>query len=404
MLLAFINSNLQQRCKDQNAMNKLLITLSLPFMLMTTDADAQRTPIKQVDWTLAAKLQNPDGSPSLGFAGAINAVSNNVLIVAGGANFPDKMPWEGGKKYYSKEIQVLQRKGDQFTWDAVVKDTLPEAIAYCGITTTDLGVVYAGGENDKGLSKNAFMLNWDPAQHKIIVKALPALPFAVTNIGLTHIGNVVYAVGGDREKQSSAAAFKLDLNQAIPQWETLPALPTALANAVVVAQAAEVYVIGGRTKTASGISDLHGTVYAYDPKKQSWRSCAALSDGQRKTNFSAGAGVAIGKNMILITGGDNGEVFHRIETYISQISKTESPEEKAKLTAEKNALSINHKGFYKAMLLYHIPSDTWRKLGDLPFPAQVTTTAAKWGNDIILSNGEVKPGVRTPNVMLGTIK
>jgi N-acetylneuraminate epimerase len=385
-------------------MNKFLVTLSIPFILMTTEVAAQGRLIKQVDWTLAAKLQNPDGSPSLGFAGAINGVNNNVLIVAGGANFPDKMPWEGGKKYYSKEIHVLHKRGNQFTWDAAVTDTLPEAIAYCGNTATALVVVYAGGENDKGLSKNAFMLNWDADQHKIVVKALPDLPFAVTNIALSHMGNVVYAIGGDQAKQSSNAAFKLDLNQACLQWETLPPLPVALANAVVVAQAGEIYVIGGRTKMASGISDLHETVFAYHPEKQTWRSCAAISDGKQITNFSAGAGVAIGKNLILLTGGDNGEVFHKIETYISNIAQTETPEEKARLTAAKNALSINHKGFYKAMLLYNTKNNTWNKIGDLPFPAQVTTAATKWGDDIVLSNGEVKPGVRTPNVMVGKIK
>ena len=385
-------------------MNKFFTSLSIPFILMTTATSAQTDLVKRIDWTIAATLQNPDGSPSKGFAGAINAVNNQVLLVAGGANFPDKMPWEGGEKYYSKEIHILQKRGGQFVWNNAVEETLPEAIAYCGNTATDFGVVYAGGENEKGLSKNAFVLNWDPTKHKVVVKTLPDLPIAVTNIGLAHLGNVVYAIGGDQEKQSSNAVFSLDLNLKNPQWETLPPLPIALANAVVVAQADEIYVIGGRTKTASGISELHSTAFAYQPTKQLWRSLSAISDGQHITNFSAGAGVAIGDHSILITGGDNGEIFHQIETYIAQIAETENPEEKARLTAAKNDLSINHKGFYKAMLLYNTCNNKWIKLGELPFPAQVTTTATKWGNDIILSNGEVKPGLRTPHVMLGKIK
>jgi N-acetylneuraminate epimerase len=372
-------------------------------MFMTTQASAQEGLIKQVDWTVAARLQNPDGSLSKGFAGAINAVTNKVLIIAGGANFPEKMPWEGGKKYYSKEIHILQRSGSNFSWVAHVKDTLPEAIAYCGNTATPYGVIYAGGENEKGLSKKAFMLNWNAVQHKTEVKALPDLPIAVTNIGLSHIGNVVYAIGGDQQKQSSSAVFCLDLKQPNAQWETLPSLPIALGNAVVVAQAAELFVIGGRTKTPSGISELHGTTFAYNPSKNVWRSCAAISDGKENTNFSAGAGVPLGKNLILITGGDNGNIFHRIETYIAQIAQTEDPSEKARLTSEKNALNINHKGFYRGMLLYNTLSNKWTKIDNLPFPAHVTTTATRWDNDIVLSNGEVQPGVRTPNVMLGKI-
>jgi N-acetylneuraminate epimerase len=55
-------------------------------------------------------------------------------------------------------------------------------------------------------------------------------------------------------------------------------------------------------------------------------------------------------------------------------------------------------------LLYSTLTNTWTKIGELPFLAQVTTKATLWDGKIVLSNGEVKPGIRTPNVMLGTIK
>lgn len=385
-------------------MNKVLISLSIPCMLLTTQAPAQEQPVKNVVWTVAAKLQNADGRTSLGFAGAINALNHEVLFVAGGANFPEKMPWEGGKKYYSKEIHLLQRAGDHFTWNKEVTDTLPEPIAYCGNTSTDLGLVYAGGENEKGLSAKVFLLNWNKVQKKVLVKSLPDLPLAVTNIALTHLGNMVYALGGDLQKQSSAAVFSLDLNHPDAQWKTLAPLPIAVGNVLAVAQGGKIYVIGGRTKTPSGISELQHTTFVFHPEKQTWESGAAISDGKNTTNFSAGAGLGVGENFILLIGGDNGKVFHQIETYIAQIAQTENLQEKAKLTLKKNALSIKHQGFYKGMLLYNTKTNQWTKLGELPFPAQVTTTATCWNGDIILSNGEVTPGVRTPNVMLGKIR
>ncbi|WP_449439183.1 hypothetical protein [Pedobacter steynii] len=64
-------------------MNKYIFSLSIPFMLMLTNVSAQETTIKQVQWCTAAKLQNADGSTSLGFAGAVNAVFNDALMVAG---------------------------------------------------------------------------------------------------------------------------------------------------------------------------------------------------------------------------------------------------------------------------------------------------------------------------------
>ncbi|ATP56426.1 galactose oxidase [Pedobacter ginsengisoli] len=386
-------------------MNKYIFSLSIPFMLMLTDVSAQETTIKQVQWCTAAKLQNADGSTSLGFAGAVNAVFNDALMVAGGANFPDKMPWEGGKKYYSDRIQILIKQNGNFAWGTKpLAAKLPEPVAYCGNTATDLGVVYAGGEGPNGLSNKAFIINWDTSDLDINIKRLADLPFAVTNAGLTHVGNVVYLVGGDKEKNSSDSFYMLDLNANEASWEKLPDLPMQLANALVVAQANKIFVIGGRTKTASGISDLHHTTFAYDLKAGTWQQLADISDGKQITNFSAGAGVAVANDLILVAGGDNGEVFHKIENYISQIAKSQSQQEKDKLTIEKNKLSINHKGFYKAQLVYNVTTNKWAKIGQLPFLAHVTTTAAKWGNDIVLSNGEIKPGVRTPSVMIGKIE
>ena len=182
----------------------------------------------------------------------------------------------------------------------------------------------------------------------------------------------------------------------------------ALANTVVIAQKGKngtnIFVLGGRTKTPSGISDLHNTTFVFNLKKQSWESAATISDGKNSTNFSAGAGVAVGSHSILIVGGDNGIIFNKIETYLSQIAQAESPVQKENLIAEKNKLVINHPGFYNGILLYNTLTDQWSKVGELPFLPQVTTPALIWDKKIILSNGEIKPGVRTPAIMLGTIK
>ena len=283
-----------------------------------------------------------------------------------------------------------------------------EPIAYCGSTSTNLGVVYVGGENENGLSNKAYLLKWNAAKKEVETKSLADFPIAVANISLIHIGNIVYAVGGDEATKSSDLFVSLDLNEENPQWKTLPNLPLALANAVVIAQKGKngtnIYVVGGRTKTAKGISDLHNTTFVFDVKKQTWNTAATISDGKNTTNFSAGAGVAVGSNSILIVGGDDGVIFHQIETYLSQIAKAKSDEEKAELIAKKNKLVTNHPGFYNGILLYNTLTDEWSKIGELPFLPHVTTPAVLWDKKIILSNGEIKPGIRTPNVMLGTIK
>ncbi len=374
-------------------------------MVYISAADAQQKNVCAFQWKIAGVLPAGDGQvKSMGFAGAINGINNNVLIVAGGANFPNGMPWEGGKKFYSNQIYILQKEGSKFIWNSNVKDALPEPVAYCGVASTDEGVIYIGGENGNGISNKCYLLQWNTVKNRVDIKPLPNLPLALTNVSATNMGNVVYAAGGDEVHNSSNSFFSLDLNDVNPQWIKLPGLPIALANATAIAQKdaarEKIYIIGGRSKTASGISGLHNTTYAFDLIKNEWKKCADISDGKNTTNLSAAAGVALNENEILIIGGDNGKVFHQIEVYISQIAKAKTDEERNKLTRAKNDLIINHKGFDRSLLLYNTISNKWKKVGEYPYPAQVTTTGVKWGNDIVISNGEIKPGVRTPNIII----
>jgi cyclically-permuted mutarotase family protein len=388
-------------------MIRLIAFLISIFTLMFLDSSAQM-PVLTISWKkIAIVPSSNENQRSLGLAGAINGVNSDVLIVAGGSNFPKGLPWEGGKKVYYDNIFVLTKKGNEYCWNKNVKSVLPQPIAYCGITSTPSGIVYAGGENENGISDKCFLIKWNPIESSVEVKPLPDLPLPLTNVAATDIDNVVYAVGGDELKNSSNNFFSLNLKDKILQWKKLPCLPIALANATAIAQNSKsgekIFVIGGRSKTSSGISDLHNTVFAFDIQKNEWKKCADISDGVHTTNLSAAGGVALDNDEILITGFDNGKTFHKIETLISKISKAKTPEEKRKLTEEKNNLSIHHNGFEKSLLLYNTNDDAWTKIGELPFPAHVTTTDVKWGNKIVISNGEIKPGVRTPEVWVGKL-
>lgn len=378
------------------------------MMLATRLVFSQENEQPRVKWIASARLQDVNGAASPGFAGMISGVDQGLLLLGGGANFPEKMPWDGGKKQYSDAIRVLQRSESGLVWKGDFSGQLPEPVAYCGSVSTPLGIVYAGGENENGPSSRAYLLKLDLSTKAVKVSPLPELPLALTNIGLTHIGNVVYAVGGDGKAGSSASFFSLDLDNPKAGWTKLPPLPLALANAVVVAQTTGtgigIYVIGGRTKNPSGISTLSSSTFVYDVKKCLWKKAAAVSDGKNTLHFSAGTGLACAGHFILIMGGDTGEIFHQIERYIAQIARTKNKTEKNKLIQAKNNLSIYHEGFYRGLLLYNTLSNDWTKIAELPFPAQVTTTSVFWEGNIVLPSGEIKPGIRTPEIRLGRIE
>ena len=81
-----------------------------------------------------------------GVAGPFVGVHKDALIVAGGANFPDALPWQGGKKIWWDDIFVLEKKeNDSYQWNKENRFTLPRPLAYGVSISTEEGVVCIGG-------------------------------------------------------------------------------------------------------------------------------------------------------------------------------------------------------------------------------------------------------------------
>lgn len=386
------------------------LTLFIAVIVISSQSFAQHKKTNTVTWLTPITLPVLQGMErQLGVAGAFAGVHNGVLLIAGGANFPDGMPWQGGKKLHRDDIYVLQKeKNDTFKWINAIAAHLEQQIAYGSSTTIPDGVVCIGGETERsGISKEAFIMQWDTVQKHVLFTSLPPLPIPLVNAFAASIGKIIYAGGGETVEKVSDAFFMLDLASEHPQWQVLTPLPIAMSHSVAVVQSNGshlcIYVMGGRTATASGISELHNTAFCFDPAINKWKSLHPISDGRESTTLSAGTGVAIGATDILLMGGDKGNLFHKIETFNANIAKAKTDKERQTLQKEKLELLHHHPGFSRDIYLYHTVDDTWRKIGELPSYVQVTTTAVKWGNDILIPSGEIKPGVRAPTIMVGKI-
>ncbi|OJV14911.1 MAG: sodium transporter [Dyadobacter sp. 50-39] len=392
----------------------ILICLHL---MWPVDALAGDTLANRIDWSVAARIPaagsgaagpGAAGDVSLGVAGAFAGWHNGALLIAGGANFPAGMPWAGGRKAYHDRIYVLKKSGSSYQWVDAVNPLLKHKMAYGASVSVAGGIVCVGGESEAGTSKEAFLMQWNEARKQVDFKALPDLPVPLANAAATSIGDVVYIAGGEHAGRPSDGFFALDLSTPTPQWQTLPALPVAMSHSVAVAQSngktSCVYVLGGRSATAGRISDLHGTNFCYDPGQRKWEQRAGISDGATATNLSAGTGIPNGASYIVLLGGDNGQAFTKIETWNARIAAAATEGEKQRLQTEKVRFLESHPGFSKNIYLYNTITDSWAKIGELPEAAQVTTTAVKAGDDLFIPSGEVKPGVRTPVVMRGSVR
>src|SRR6185312_2512522 len=352
-------------------------------------------------WSVVARLPVPAGrSMQPGVAGAFAGISGNALIVAGGSNFPDKKPWEGGKKEYVDEVYILERRAIaaaaipkagaavSYKWYTATSFRLPQKLAYGASVTVPEGVLCIGGENAGGFSKKVFLLHWDAASKQLRYKDLPDVPVPLANAGAALIGNTVYLAGGENATRALASFFCLDLSHPT-HWQTLPDLPIALSHTAAVGVTAaansgtsqtahpSLYLIGGRSKTASGISMLHNTAFRYDPSMRAWRQMHSIGDGAYPPDLAAANAVADDDGGILVIGGDDGRIFHQLETLNAQLAATTDDALKQQLQRQKLAIIDHHPGFWRGILCYDPARDRWTRLADLPMPAPVTTTAVR---------------------------
>ena len=381
-------------------MNHVMIAALLFFLFLTADVSAQKSEVKSIEWDIDGVLPSTKGT-MLGFAGPVAGVSNDVLIVGGGSNFPDSSPWLGGKKKYYDDLYVLKKdKNDSLILFKSFK--LPFALAYSANVSTNQGMVVAGGENENGISNKVLLIQWNEATQNVRIKNLPDLPFAITNASAVVHDDKVYLAGGEMASEVSNHLLLLDLNDADAGWEKLSFLPKPISHAVMVVQSNGkndcIYLVGGRKKNASSPSDLYTSNFRFDLKTNKWTEKKSLP-----YTLSAGTGVAFGTNSILLFGGDNGATFHKTEEIIFAIDNEKDGEKKKQLTAKKIKIQSTHPGFCKQMLLYNTKKDEWKTVGCIPFDSPVTTTAVKWNDEVIIPGGEIRAGIRTPQILLAKI-
>ena len=336
----------------------------------------------------------PDLPDAIGMAGPFVGVHNDALIVAGGANFPvaeGEDLWEVPKVYHA-DAWVLVKKGEGFEWKTGFK--LKQPVGYGMCVSSKAGVVCVGGQTGEVVYQDAFRLEWNEGELKQV--ALPALPEAITGGAAALIGEVMYVAGGQTGMGLGTATkkiWRMDLSAEQLNWEALPAWPgpeRAFNQMVAQHNGREVclYLIGGRrqdpeVKGIAGIVPM-SDVCEFSPsrhksgKVEAWRKRAASPKP-----IMAGTATPIGQSHLFVVGYADGEGLKKI--------------------AEDQSYEKRHEGFPKRAWAYHTITDTWVDAGPLP-ANHVTTPAVKWGDDIIVASGEIKPRVRTRKVWRLTLE
>lgn len=313
--------------------------------------------------------QKTDIPESRGLAAVFAGVSNDALIVAGGANFPEAPPWEGGKKVWHDRIWILQANATK--WQEAGR--LRKPMAYGAAITTPDGVICLGGSDATQHFSDVFRLRWQAG--RVEITELPSLPCPLANMAATWVKDRIHVIGGSTSPDAIKASnrhFVFDGKS----WQELSPLPAA-GRIFPVAGSCDgsLFVFSG----ASLHADAQGKpersylrdAWKFD-EKGNWQH---LSDLPRAAVAAPSPAIAAGMSHLLIVGGDDG-------------------------TLVKHEPKSTHPGFTRDVLGYDVISGKWETMGKLPddTAAAVTAPVVHWNKTDWIISGEIKPAVRSPRV------
>jgi N-acetylneuraminate epimerase len=313
-----------------------------------------------------------------GWAGMYGGVSNGVLFCMGGANFPDKRPWEGGKKKWYDNIFMLQ---DGKAW-VKLEEKLPSPLAYGVSISFNEYIILIGGYNESFYSDKVIAYKWNGRSLQIF--NYPDLPVPLANMAGTIVKNLAIIAGGSSSSAGKAInkCYALDLENIQTGWFELPSWPgRERVMPVCAAYNDKFYLFSGETVSVSNgkkqfrhiLQDAYRlTIVRSDAKwTGSWEELAPMPKGID----AGGSPLPVLKNGTM--------VFWGGVDALTALHKDPSLEQ----------------GVSKEILYYYPDTDLWDYPGnEEEIPARVTLPVVRWNNQWVYISGEIKSGIRTNTV------
>ena len=336
----------------------------------------------------------PDLPDREGFAGVYSGIvkegGEEFLVVAGGANFPEGRPWEDGKKIYYDAVYVLPlKKGGEWRVSEV---KLPSKIGYGMSVSLESGASwFMGGKNDEGCVGDVLEVTMSGGELSFEKKA--SLPEVIAEGVSGVVGEDILVGAGTNGEVTGRMMYLFSEGE----WNELgwPEEARGRMYAISGGQGGKFYLFGGRD-LAEGEEEQEDRIFGLDFLKDCWELNVAegtwkqLADLPEARSAAPSMAVPVGASSLLMLGGVPVEFLR----------------EQVAARPEINGQGMEHPGFPASILSYNIVTDRWVEAGSLPLDgtfAPVTTPVVFWDGKAILPTGEIKPGVRSPQVLIAEV-
>ena len=346
---------------------------------------------KKILWEMGGHLPAQTGmDKNIGTAGLLHGVlEGKYIVVGGGANFPyEPVLYNGARKTYS-DIYLLEDKNGSL--EVIEHINWENEIGYGSSITTKDGVYYLGGSPNPEAADDILFITLQNG--KLNIEKIGDLPFTLQNGLAVERNGKLYIAGGAKGNGNSSGLYEYDLTS--KEIKELSPIPQEAVRQQLVGQ-----ILNGNLYVFSGVGNVAYTDgYKYDFDNDTWTNVSDVSLNGKALTVAGGNSVKLNEKEMLVMGGVNKEIFD---------------DAVAKLGTLQGRELANFRDYYfradpyefrfnSDILIYNADSDTWRTIGESPFDPNAGAALLLIGNKIYSINGEIKAGVRTDKMFVGTI-
>jgi len=297
--------------------------------------------------------------PSMDGAGLSGLYAGEVggsIIIAGGCNFPDKPVTEGGKKRFYSEIYSLEGDG----WKNI--GHLPEPSAYGACLTVDEGLLILGGANSEGTSDAQWLITEEGvSEYGLLPKPLEQAAWCTCD------GDICLA-GGLSNGITSEEVYRMKEGV----WSVAAILPRPIVQGVATYQRGILTIWGG-----------------YDPVTKEALKCGYSLNTDGVWSETPADVTFVGSVCLdgYAAGGCDADVF-------TSAIRLSSPDQ----IREYQSQPVEYYKIRGRILHFDPETFSWVEVAESEHLARAGAAISRQGDYLICAGGEVKPGIRSPEV------